>query len=29
VRFTAIPVRNTMTSFNVPPPPPPPPPLDI
>jgi hypothetical protein len=27
VRFTAIPVRNTMTSFNLPPPPPPP--LDI
>jgi hypothetical protein len=23
VRFTAIPVRNTMTSFNLPPPPPP------
>jgi hypothetical protein len=33
VRFNPIPVRNTMTSFNIPipppPPPPPPPPLDI
>jgi hypothetical protein len=26
VRFNPIPVRNTMTSFNLPPPPPPPPP---
>jgi hypothetical protein len=29
VRFNPIPVRNAMTSFNLPPPPPPPPPLDI
>ena len=29
VRFNPIPVRNAMTSFNVPAPPPPPPPLDI
>jgi len=29
VRFNPIPVRNAMTSFNIPAPPPPPPPLDI